>query len=103
MKTTIRLSQRNVRGVWIVFTIIFLCWLGLLLTSDVPVRALWQSLLLLGLACFGMPIIGTFFVYVTIDETHLTVPMAAVLRRSIPIEDIHELALRRHGLGFLKG
>lgn len=103
MQTIIRLSRKNLRGIWIVFTVVFLLWLGLLLMSDVSAFDLRLSILLLGLLCFGLPVIGTFCIFVMIDETRLTVPMAIVLRRSIPIKDIRELTLQRYGLGLLQG
>jgi hypothetical protein len=78
-------------------------WAALLLTSDVTHFDLALSFVLLGLFCFGLPAIGTFCVYVTIDEATLTVPMAVVLRRSIPIKDIQQLTLRKHGIGLLEG
>jgi hypothetical protein len=102
-RTIIHISKRNAVGVWVTFSILFLYWVLLFLTSDLPPVQLFELILLFALFCFALPAMGSFCIYVTVDETHLTVPMAAVLRRSIPIEDIQELTLRRHGLGFLKG
>src|SRR5262245_45982107 len=102
-KTIIRISRRNAAGVWITFSIIFLYWLALFITADLPTAQLFGLIFLFALFCFALPAIASFCIYVTIDETHLTVPVAGILRRSIPINDIRELTLRRHGLGLLKG
>jgi hypothetical protein len=102
MQTVITLSRRNIRGVWIIFSMLFIYWAVLLLTSGTDLRLVWTPLGMLAVLCFGLPAIGTFCIYVTIDGSVLTVPMSLFFRRSIQIKDIMALRLRRHGLGLLE-
>jgi len=87
---------------WTIATIIFAAWLGLCLTS--PTKVSLATYLLLILVCYVVPIIGTFFVRVSVvDDKYLVVPMGAFLKRKILIQDISALDYRQHGLGLLSG
>lgn len=102
MKMTIRVTRKNNIWIWATFTIIFLYWLVLLSTSSIAPSELWKFILLFAAFCFGLPAIGTFFVYVTVDEASLTLPRAVFLRRRIALRDIVALRLRPHAVGLLK-
>jgi hypothetical protein len=76
-------------------------WMALLLTGKNGFDPI--TLPLLFLLCYFLPFIGTYFIYVTIDGKDLSVPKAIFLRERIPIKDITELQVRRHGAGFMLG
>src|SRR5262249_54554094 len=101
MKNKVALSTKNIIGLWAIFAILCSFWLILLITSPAGLRV--ADALLLIAACSFIPIIGTFFVYVTIDDSTLTVPFALFFRRSIPIPRITALNLQSGGLGLIKG
>jgi hypothetical protein len=101
MKTIITLSKRNILGLWIIFSLLFIYWLALLSTSDIEVRYLIPSLLLLAIFIFALPVIGTFCLYITIDERTLTVPMGLLFRQSISIGSIRALRFRPHAIGLM--
>jgi len=103
MKVAYRLSSRNQLGLWIIFSILFLYWLALLSTSDIELKYLLPSLGLLALCCFTLPVIGTFCIYVTIDESALTAPVGLLFHRAIPINNIVALHLRPHAIGLMRG
>src|SRR5271166_6228315 len=103
MKVAYRLSSRNQLGLWIIFPILFLYWLALLSTSDIELKYLLPSLALLALCCFALPVIGTFCIYVTIDESALTVPVGLLFHRAITIKNIVALRLRPHAIGLMRG
>jgi hypothetical protein len=96
---TILPKDRN--ALWGIASVIFVLWLALILTAKGDVNL--PALPLLVVAIYFTPIIGTFFIYVTVGEQMLTVPMGVFFRQSIPIRDIVELRLRRHGGGFMLG
>ena len=103
MKTTITLSKRNILGLWIIFSLLFIYWLVLLSTSDIELKYLIPSLILLAICLFALPVIGTFCLYVTIDERNLTIPAALIFRRTIPIQSIVALHLKPHAMGLMRG
>ena len=101
MRKIYKVSTRNIRGVWIISSVLFLMWFVLLLTSPGGIRI--SDLALLVLLCYAMPTLVTFFVYITIDDRELTLPKGGVFRKVILIKNITALDFRPYGLGFFKG
>jgi hypothetical protein len=101
MRKLYKVSTRNIRGVWIITSVLFLMWFVLFLTSQGGIRI--SDLALLVVLCYAMPTLLTFFVYITIDDRELTLPKAGVFRKSILIKNITALDFRPYGLGLFKG
>jgi hypothetical protein len=96
-----QLLANDKRALWIGGSLFFILWMALLLTGKNGFDPITLPLLLL--LCYFLPFIGTYFIYVTIDGKDLSVPKAIFFREVIPIKDIAELRLRRHGAGFMLG
>lgn len=100
MKETYRLSNRNIRGLYLGFSVIFLMYFLLMITSKSGFA--WYPFLLIIIICYPIPTIGALFIYVTIDAHNITIPMGIFFRRSIPIEKIVALQLRSHMAGSMR-
>jgi hypothetical protein len=101
MTITYHISRRNTLQLWIITSAIVGFWAALSLLSQQT--AVIPALILLAVICYAIPFIGTFLVYVTVDDEHISVPRAVVFRRQIPIRTITALVYRPHGLGLLGG
>jgi hypothetical protein len=96
-------STRTNLGLWTIASAIFFLWLGLLVTSGPEMMSMVEGIAVLFAACYLMPIVSTFFVYVTVGDRKITVPSGVFFRKSILINDISSLTYRPHGFGLLKG
>ena len=103
MQTTYRPSSRNVKGVWIVASVIYVYWFILLLRSPAPSFNVLVALTALGVVCFFTPVVLSFFVYVSIDGRVISIPYCVFFRKSISIDTINRLSYRSNGLGFFRG
>ena len=103
MLTRYSISRRSQLQVWLIWSALFLLWLFLLITSGNSIESVIPDIVLLAVTCSFLPIMGTFFVYVTIDNEVMTVPRALCFRRTISIRDIRALRYRSSAIGLVKG